>query len=135
MLALARTLPEVYADIDRASRRFPGSLSAATLIELTAAGLAQCFPLPHSVLVCSLGKDGTATVLAGAGRLDEIVSFEPTLCRIYAQAGAHTIAATGRRGWIRALAPLGWTRDGERVQKCLVSATIPAALDAQRVAA
>jgi hypothetical protein len=117
MLALHRTPEDVATELGRVANRIPGGMSATALFELVTTNQAQAFPLPHSSIIACLYTNSEAHILAAAGRMDELLAFEPTLCRYYAERGARTITLAGRRGWQRVLASRGWVRDGDKLVK------------------
>lgn len=110
MLNLNKTAADIRADMARISARIPDFTDLGDLEQRAAAGMIQVFPLHSSSIIGCIVQNGNIGHLIGAaGDMAEILAFEPELCQFYL--GDHNcsrLALRGRRGWLRALRPLGW---------------------------
>ena len=113
MLNLSKSKADILADLARISARIPDFVNMDDIEERAIDGLVQVFPLHRGTIIgCIVEKGNIGHLIGGAGDMAEILAFEPELCDFYlGKHGCSRLSLHGRRGWVRALAPLGWKPD------------------------
>ena len=97
--------------IERALKHAGGSHTFTDVVDAVRAGKLFFWPGEYSCLVTEFvqyPQQRLLHVFLAAGDLDEIKSMEPSLRTFAESVKCSAISLTGRRGWVRALADLGF---------------------------
>lgn len=81
-------------------------------------GSAQLWSSPLACVVTETAHPDLHIWLAG-GNLRAVLAFQTPLENWARATGCTSITVNGRRGWDRALSPLGYERDGDVLRKTL----------------
>lgn len=97
--------------IERALKHAGGSHTFTDVVDLVREGKMFFWPGEYSCLVTEFvqyPRQRLLHVFLAAGDMDEIKRMEPSLRTFAESVKCNAISLTGRRGWVRALADLGF---------------------------
>lgn len=82
------------------------------VVHMVLAGRLHWIPLPDSFMIMEIVTYPRQKHLHGflaGGKLEEITACQDQLVELARSLGCCAITLSGRRGWVKALKPLGWT--------------------------
>lgn len=110
-IKLLNDLKKHRVDIEKALSYGGNSHSFDHIVGQVLQGRLHFYPLPNSFIIMEVINSPNFSVyhafLAG-GNLEEITDFQETLVKNAKQLECKALSMSGRRGWEKALKPLGW---------------------------
>jgi hypothetical protein len=110
--------------IESALEHADGEYTFEDVRDAVASGKAQFWPAPHAVIITELQTFPRAKhchVWLAAGDFRQINAMIPPLHQWAVEQGCTKATISGRRGWIRKLAPQGWHESPQvRLEKALI---------------
>lgn len=111
LLKLVTDLKKYKLDIEKALEYGGNSHSFDDIVGQVLQGRLHFYPLENSFVIMEVHKYPNFNVYHGflaGGKLEEIIAFQDTLVGNAKQLNCKGISISGRRGWEKALKPLGW---------------------------
>ncbi len=108
----------MVSELDRCRPWIEGALAYSggtheweDVVEGVRSGLMQLWPAPRGCLVTEIvryPRRRVVNVFLAGGEMDQLLDMDGDLVRWARAQGCSAVALTGRKGWERALRPLGW---------------------------
>lgn len=107
---LDRLRPQIEAALEYAN----GTHTYDDVCVMVMQGRLRFWPMKQSFIMTEIITYPRKKLLHGflaGGSLDEIITMQNELVKAAKEADCYAIALSGRRGWVKALKPLGWKED------------------------